>query len=150
MATYQLPDGKTVSDSMSFTYNGIKYPENWIRLSTKEDRKHIGLTGPLPEPAWYDQQFYWGPDQPKDHAELVELYCGYVRLNANALLRETDWQVIREADNGTVINPDIKALREDIRLVAGTKIAEIDATADTDELAAYITSVDYTTWPQQD
>ena len=132
---------------MAFTYDGIQYPENWIRLSTEEDRERVGLTGPLPEPPWYDQQFYWGPDQPKDHAELVELYCGYVRLNANAQLRETDWMVIREADNGTVIDPDIKTLREDIRLATGTKIAAIIATTTTDELAAYITGAEYPVWP---
>lgn len=147
MATYQLPNGITVSDSMAFTYDDIQYPENWIRLSTEEDRENIGLTGPLPEPPWYDQQFYWGPDQPKDHAELVDLYCGYVRLNANAQLRDTDWMVIREADNGTVIDPAIKTLREDIRLAAGTKIAAITATTTTDELAAYITGPDYPVWP---
>jgi hypothetical protein len=147
MATYQLPNGQTVSDSMAFTYDDVQYPENWIRLSTEEDRERVGLTGPLPEPPWYDQQFYWGPDQPKDHSELVELYCGYVRLNANAQLRDTDWMVIREADNGTVIDPDIKALREDIRLAAGTKIAAITATTTTDELAAYITGADYPVWP---
>lgn len=132
---------------MSFTYDDIQYPENWIRLSTEEDRERIGLTGPLPEPPWYDQQFYWGPDQPKDHAELVELYCGFVRLNANAQLRETDWMVIREADNGTVIDPDIKTLREDIRLATGVKITAITATTTTDELAAYITGADYSVWP---
>jgi hypothetical protein len=150
MSTYQLPNGTTVSDSMAFTYDDIQYPENWIRLSTEEDRENIGLAGPLPEPPWYDQQFYWGPDQPKDHAELVKLYCGYVRLNANAQLRDTDWMVIREADNGTVIDPDIKTLREDIRLAAGTKIAAINATTTTDELAAYITGPDYPVWPSEE
>jgi hypothetical protein len=147
MATYQLPNGQTVSDSMAFTYDDIHYPENWIRLSTEEDRERVGLTGPLPEPPWYDQQFYWGPDQPKDHSELVQLYCGYVRLNANAQLRDTDWMVIREADNGTVIDPAIKTLREDIRLATGTKITAITATTTTDELAAYITGADYSVWP---
>jgi len=147
MATYQLPNGKTVSDSMAFTYDDIQYPENWIRLSTEEDRERVGLTGPLPEPPWYDQQFYWGPDSPKDHAGLVDMYCGYVRLNANAQLRDTDWMVIREADNGTAMDPDIKTLREDIRLAAGTKITAITATTTTDELAAYITGADYPVWP---
>jgi hypothetical protein len=147
MATYQLPNGTTVSDSMSFTHDGIQYPENWIRLSTELDRERIGLSGPLPEPPWYDQQFYRGPDQPKDHAELVKLYCGYVRLNANAQLRNTDWMVIREADNGTVIDPAIKTLREEIRLAAGAKNAAITATTDTAELASYITGPTYPTWP---
>jgi hypothetical protein len=147
MATYKLKDGATVSDSMSFTFDGIQYPENWIKLSTAADRKRIGLTGPLPEPPWYDQQFYWGPDQPKDHAELVELYCGYVRLNANALLRDTDWQVIREADNGTPVSADVKAWREAIRLASNEKAIYLGTTNSTEELAAYVTGTEYPTWP---
>ena len=151
MATYKLPNGKLVSDDMAFTWNGIQYPSNWIKLSTQVDRVAIGLEGPLPAPPWYDQQFYWGYDNegkliPKDHAELVTLYCGYCRMNANALLRDTDWMVIREADNGTVISQDWKDWRESIRVAVGVKNAAIAATADTDELAAYITGPDYNAW----
>ena len=134
---------------MSFTFNGIQYPENWIRLSTQPDRDRIGLTGPLPEPPWYDQQFYWGPGLPKDHAELVELYSGYVRLNANALLRDTDWQVIREADNGTPVPVEVKEWRESIRTACSEKIIHIGTCVDVDELAAYITGSEYPVWPTQ-
>ena len=147
MATYQLPDGRTVSTDMAFTLDDIQYPSNWLALSTPEDREERDIEGPLPEPAWYDQRFYWGPDQPKDHAQLVAQYSEYVRMNANAMLRETDWMVIREADNGTAMDADTKALRQEIRLATGTKVAAIEATANTDELAAYITSSEYSQWP---
>ena len=98
-------------------------------------------------PPWYDQQFYLGPDLPKDHDQLVELWTTQTRTTAGTLLTPTDWMVIREADNGTLIDPDIKALREDIRLAAGTKITAITDTTTTDELAAYITGPDYPIWP---
>jgi len=147
MATYQLPDGRTVSTDMAFTLDDIQYPSNWLALSTPEDREERGIEGPLPEPAWYDQRFYWGPDQPKDHAQLVAQYSDYVRMNANAMLRETDWMVIREADNGTAMDAATKALRQEIRLAAGEKVTAIEATADTDELATYITGSDYPSWP---
>jgi hypothetical protein len=35
----------------------------------------------------------------------------------------------------------------DSRAAAGAKVDAIDATANTEELAAYIASADYTTWP---
>ena len=152
MATYRFPDGKTVSDDMAFTWDGIQYPSNWIKLSTQLDRDRIGLEGPLAPPPWYDERFYWGYDEdgkliPKDHAELVAMYCGYVRANANAILRDTDWIIIREADNGKVVDPALKQWREDIRLAAGVKVEAIEATADTTELAAYITGTEYPVWP---
>ena len=155
MATYKLPNGKLVSDDMAFTWNGIQYPSNWIKLSTQVDRVAIGLEGPLPAPPWYDQQFYWGYDNegkliPKDHAELVTLYCGYCRMNANALLRDTDWLVIRETDNGTPVPAEWRTWRESIRTATGVKIDAIETTTTTDELAAYITGADYPVWPSQD
>ena len=152
MATYRLPDGKTVSDDMAFTWDGIQYPSNWIKLSTQEDRDRIGLEGPLAPPPWYDERFYWGYDEdgkliPKDHAGLVAMYCGYVRANANAILRDTDWIIIREADNGKPADPALKQWRQDIRLATGQKNAAIAATTDTAELAAYITGTEYPVWP---
>ena len=153
MATYKLPNGKLVSDDMAFTWNGIQYPSNWIKLSTQVDRVAIGLEGPLPAPPWYDQQFYWGYDNegkliPKDHAELVTLYCGYCRMNANALLRDTDWMVIREADNGAEVPLEVKAYRQMIREKCGIKLTAIEATTTTEELAAYITGPDYPVWTE--
>jgi hypothetical protein len=50
MASYLLPDGRTVSDSMAFTLVGIQYPSNWLLLSTEQDRSQRNITGPLPEP----------------------------------------------------------------------------------------------------
>ena len=152
MASYLLPDGRTVSDSMAFTLNDIQYPSNWLLLSSEQDRSQRDITGPLPEPSWYDQRFYIGFDAdghliPKDHSGLVSLYSGYCRLNANALLRETDWMIIRESDNGDPADPELKELREEIRLACGVKITAICETVDTPELAAYITGADYPVWP---
>jgi hypothetical protein len=139
-------DGKPLSPDVAFTTGGIQYPANWLRLASPEEREAIGITEE-PDPALYDQRFYWGPDLPKDHAQLVAQYSEYVRMNANAMLRETDWMVIREADNGTAMDADTKALRQEIRLAAGTKVTAIEATADTEALAAYITSAEYSQWP---
>ena len=139
-------DGKPLSPDNAFTHDGINYPANWLRLATPEEREAIGITE-VPDPPYYDQRFYWGPDLPKDHAGLVELWTTQTRTTAGTLLTPTDWMVIREADNGTVIDPAIKTQREDIRLAAGTKITAITATTTTDELAAYITGPDYSLWP---
>lgn len=147
-------DGKPLSPDVAFTHDGIQYPANWLRLATPEEREAIGITE-VPDPAPYDQRFYWGYDSdgnliPKDHTQLVEQWVTQTRATANSLLTPTDWIIIREADNGVVADPEIKTWRELVRLAAGSKNYEIEQTTTTDELAAYITGPDYPTWPPQD
>ena len=128
------------------TPDGTQYPANWLRLSTLEEKEAIGITE-VPDPTPYDQRFYWGPGLPKDHGQLVEQWTQQTRTTAGTLLQPTDWIIIREADNGKAADPAIKTWREDIRLATGTKVTAIADTADTDELAAYITGADYPVWP---
>jgi len=143
-------DGKPLSPDVAFTHANIQYPANWLRLSTPEGRSAIGITE-VPDPTPYDQRFYWGYDQdghliPKDHTQLVEQWTQQTRHTANTLLVPTDWMITREADNGVQVSPEIKAEREDIRGKCATKLSAITATNTTDELAAYITSSDYSNW----
>jgi hypothetical protein len=140
-------NGHPLSPDSAFTdpATGVQYPANWLRLASPEERAAIGITEE-PDPAWYDQRFYWGPELPKDHEQLVEQWIGQTRTTANTLLAPTDWQVIREADNGKPISIEIKENRQRIRELTGTKNAAITATTDTDALAAYITSSAYSNW----
>jgi hypothetical protein len=145
-------NGQPLAVDRPFTdANGVKYPANWLRLSTEAEKEAIGITW-VPDPPQYDGRFYWGYDAeghliPKDHAQLVEQWTQQTRTTANSLLSPTDWIIIREADNGKAADPVLKTWREELRLAAGSKIYEIGQTADTDALAAYITGPDYNAWP---
>jgi hypothetical protein len=141
-----LLDGKPLSPDRAFTANGVQYPANWLRLSTLEEKEAIGITE-VPDPAPYDQRFYWGPGLPKDHTQLVEQWTQQTRHTANTLLAPTDWVVIREVDNGKPADAALKQWREDIRLATGVKVDAIEATTDTAELAAYVTGTEYPVWP---
>jgi hypothetical protein len=142
-------DGKPLLPDVAFTHDGIQYPANWLRLATPEEREAIGITEE-PDPAPCDQRFYWGPDLPKDHAQLVEQWVNQTRTTAGTLLVPTDWMVIRESDNGVLMPDDVKARRQEIRDFSGTKVDAIKTTTDTAELAAYITGADYPVWPSED
>jgi hypothetical protein len=144
-------NGKPLSPDVAFTTGGIQYPANFLRLSTLEEKEAIGITE-VPDPPTWDQLFYWGYTEdgeliPKDHTQLVEQWVAQTRITAGTLIQPTDWMVIREQDNGTVVPESVKTLREDIRLATGQKNAAIEATADTAELAAYITGTEYPVWP---
>jgi hypothetical protein len=147
-----LLDGQPLAVDTPFkTPDGTQYPANWLRLSTAEEKEAIGITE-CDDPKSWDERFYWGYDAeghliPKDHAQLVEQWTAQTRTTANSLLSPTDWIIIREADNGKAADPVLKTWREEIRLAAGTKVTAINATANTDALAAYITGADYPAWP---
>ncbi len=146
-----LLDGKPLALDVPFKHAGIQYPANWLRLSSPQERKAIGITE-VPDPQPYDQRFYWGYDAegkliPKDHTQLIEQWVQQTRTTANTLLAPTDWIIIREADNGKTADPVLRTWREEIRLASGSKNYEIRNTADTEALAAYITGPDYSAWP---
>ena len=146
--------GSTIlSPDRAFTHpeTGVRYPANWLRLSTLDEKKAIGIRE-LPDPQQWDQRFYWGYDAeghliPKDHTQLVEQWTQQTRHTANTLLAPTDWIIIREADNGKTADPVLRTWREEIRLASGSKVYEIQQTTDTAALAAYITGPDYPAWP---
>ncbi len=124
---------------------GIQYPANWLRSSSPDERAAIGITEE-PEPAPYDQRFYWSQELPKDHPQLVEQWVAQTRTTANTLLAPTDWQVIREADNGTVMSAETKAERQRIRTASNGRVNALTATTTTEDLAAYICSPAYSDW----
>jgi hypothetical protein len=143
---FLLPDGRPISPDVAFTLDSIQYPNNWLRLASPEEREAIGITE-VPDPAPYDQRFWWDTGIPKDHGQLVEQWVAQTRITAGTLIQPTDWMVIREQDNGTAVPEEWRTWRESIRSATGDKVAAIEATLDTEELAAYITGADYPTWP---
>lgn len=145
--------GRSLPFDTPLDLDGLLLPANWLRLSSAQDKANVGITEVPDPPAPPDQRFYWGWDNeghaiPKDHEQLVELWCQQTRTTANSLLAPTDWTIIREADNGKPADPLLKQWREDIRLASKEKIIAIQETVDTPELAAYITGQEYPVWPR--
>ena len=150
---FKLPDGRTISEDTPFTYNGIQYPANWLRLSTPEEKQAIGLQEVAPEQP-YDQRFFWGYDQdgnliPKDHSQLVEQWVSQTKQTAGTLLAPTDWMIVRQAETGIETPPEVLLDRYQIRELSNGKELQIRATTTTEELAAYITGPDYPVWTSQ-
>lgn len=140
-------DGKPLQYDRAFSHAGVSYPANWLRLTTLEEKQRIGITE-VPDPvvqSW-DQRFYWGVDNPKDHAGLVDLWVSKVKEIAGSLLAPSDWYVTRNAENGSAIPQAVLDRRAEIRTYSNIKEAAIQATTSTDELAAYVTSAAFSEW----
>lgn len=133
---FQL-NGTPISADVAFTHNDIQYPANWIRLATPEERAAIGIEE-VADPAWYDQRFYWGVDNPKDLDQLKAQWIAQTKNDANAQLTQTDWMVIRKAERGIDMPADTTAARAAIIAQANAKEAAITAATTVEELIAAV------------
>jgi hypothetical protein len=119
---------------------GTQYPSNWLRGSTAAQRAAVpsgGVTWEA-EPAWYDQEFYWGVDNPKAIAGLKTNWVQKQKDIANDLLAGTDWLVTRKAEIGTAVPSATTTYRAAVRTKCGEREATINACADTAALCATI------------
>lgn len=128
-------NGTPISADVAFTHNDIQYPANWIRLATPEERAAIGIEE-VPDPAWYDQRFYWGVDNPKDLTQLKTQWIAQTKADANANLSQTDWMVIRKAERNIDIPADVATSRAAIIQSANDKESAITAATTVEELIA--------------
>lgn len=128
------------------TEDGTQFPANWLRLASPEEREAVGITE-VPDPVTgYDQRFYWDVNLPKDHAQLVIQWVAQVKQTAGSLLSQTDWYITRYAETGLEAPQSVLDRRTDIRGLSNVKEAFLEATASTDELAAYVTGPEFNDW----
>ncbi len=156
-------DEKTLPVDVAFTSNGVNYPANWLRLTTLDEKKAIGITE-VSDPVWYDGRFYTAADKPKrladenakdkdgnllkdsDGNQIIDegLKTQWIRLQketANSFLSKYDWQVIRKAEKDTAIDSKIVTYRDAVRTTCATRETEINAVSD---IAALKTLIDGT------
>ena len=140
-------DGKTLQYDKAFTHNGVQYPKNWLRLTTLAEKEAIGIveTPDVPVASW-DQRFYRGVDNPKDLDQLKEQWTSKVKQTAGSMLSQTDWYVVRQAENSAAVPAEVLTRRSEIRTLSNEKEAAIAACVDVDALAAYITGSEYGRW----
>jgi hypothetical protein len=138
-------DGKPLSYDRAFTHDGIQYPANWLRLTSLKEKEAIGISE-VADPPYYDQRFYWGVGNPKDHTQLVEQWVSTTNQTAYTLLLPTDWYIVRKTETDVAVPQDVLDRRTEIRSYCDEKRDAINATETTDELAVYITSAAYSQW----
>jgi hypothetical protein len=148
-----LLDGKPLAVDVPFTVGDINYPANWLRLSSAQEKKDLGITEVADAPT-YDSRFYWGDGTAKaiddvnatdengdplldeNGDQVVTLGVKSVlkaqeKATAGSLLARYDWYVVRKAEKSTAIPSVISTYRDGVRTACDTRETEIDACADT-------------------
>ena len=159
-----LLDGNPLAVDVAFSHNDINYPANWLRLSTADEKKALGITEVADDPV-YDSRFYWGNGTAKTLTDTNEVdENGDPVLDENGdqvvtlgvksvlkaqekniagnLLARYDWYVIRKAEKSTAIPTAITTYRDGVRTACDTREKEIDACSDTAALVTLYSSKD--------
>ena len=139
-----LLNGKPLAVDVPFTVGDINYPANWLRLSTAQEKKDLGITEVADAPV-FDGRFYNGDGSAKTLDDTKETIDGveYTTLGvksvlkaqekniAGSLLAKYDWYVVRKAEKSTAIPTAITTYRDNVRTACDTREKEIDACKDT-------------------
>ena len=146
-------NGNPLAVDVAFSHNDIQYPANWLRLSTAQEKKDLGITEEE-DPKTYDSRFYWNDGTAKavddvnakdedgnllkdeNGDQVVTLGVKSVlkaqeKVTAGSLLAKYDWYVIRKAETSKAIPTAIKTYRTAVRTACLTRETEIDNCADT-------------------
>ena len=146
-------DGNPLPVDVAFSHNNINYPANWLRLSTAQEKKNLGITEVADDPV-YDGRFYNGDGSAKalddvdakdvegnllknpDGTQMVILGVkselkAQEKATAGSLLAKYDWYVVRKAEKSTAIPTAITTYRDGVRTACNTRETEIDNCADT-------------------
>ena len=146
-------DGNPLAVDVAFSHNDINYPANWLRLSTADEKKALGITEVSDSPT-YDSRFYNGDGSAKtltdtnatdengdpvldeNGDQVVNLGVKSVlkaqeKVTAGSLLARYDWYVVRKAEKSTEIPSTISTFRDAVRTACDTREKEIDACSDT-------------------
>ena len=127
----RLQEGTAFKDA-----EGNHYPQNWLNLSTEEEKNAIGITW-VADPAPVDTRFYWDTNLPKDLEDKLEedgsttkglktQFVAQVKDTAGKLLNATDWYVIRKAERSIEVPSEVALKRTQVvaeanRLEVGIK-----------------------------
>jgi hypothetical protein len=123
----------------AFSHNGVNYPQNWLRLATQQERVAIGITE-APEPAWYDDRFYWGVGNAKDLDGLKTQWTDQVKDTTNKLLAATDWMVIRKVERNIDIPAETVTFRAAVLAECDRLTTAIAAAANVEALITVVTN----------
>ena len=150
---YKLSDGTYLPTDTPFSIGDINYPANWLRLSTAEEKKAVGITE-IADPTIYDDRFYDTDGKAKNVEDtdaldndgkvildtdgnkvinygVKTLLKRQEKITAASKLSPYDWYVVRKSEKGTAIPTDVSTYRDAVRTACDTREKEIDACSDT-------------------
>ncbi len=148
--TYKISNKKLLLD-VPWEHNNIKYPANWLRLSSTQDRAELGIVWVNENPQSWNQKFYWGYDSadnliPKTYTDLKTLWIAKTKDTAYKLLQPSDylWPKLQDENSSFADAKTAYAAspwstwRSTIRTECAAMVTAIEATADEGDTAPHV------------
>jgi len=150
---YSTTTNTYIQEGTAFEINGIQYPQNWLNLSTPQEKAEIGLEEVIATNSPANQQYYWVSQElngatltyinnPKDLDTCKTNAVSQLRTTAYSILLPTDWMVVKSVETSTPIPSDWNTWRASIRTTCENAITAVNACTNVDELAQLTV-----TWP---
>ena len=170
---YKLANGKLIGEYQAFTYNEIQYPENWIALSTLQERQALGIQE-VEEQQRPDDRFYVVTDNGNgtystiakdldDGDEYVDLrgvtrrvlglksqWSAQIKDTTNKLLAATDWMVIRKVERNVDIPAKVVTYRAAVLAECDRLLLAISNTNDVQSLKNVVESAQFSTLGEEE
>ena len=114
---YQLNSKPLAVDVAFKTSDGTQYPSNWLRLSSADEKKAIGITE-VAEPTSYDRRFYSAVDKPRDLAELKTLWVSKQKEEAGIFYLNTTGTLYAKPRRQQQFQPQLQLIGMELEQIA--------------------------------
>ena len=153
---YSTTDGQYINEGQAFTIGDVQYPNNWLNLSTPEEKLAIGLEEVIATNSPASDVYYWVSstldkatltytNTPKDLDQVKTTSVSQINATAYSLLFPSDWMVVKAAETSNPINPDWNTYRANVRATADQNRTAVTVAVDVDAIASIMGSI---TWPK--
>ena len=114
-------DGSPLAVDVAFTHKDIQYPANWLRLSSAQEKKDLGITEVADDPV-YDSRFYNSDGTEK----TLDDYNQYYEKDAeDGSYKKGD--PIKDEDGNVIVFKGVKSvLKAQEKATAGSLLATYD------------------------
>jgi hypothetical protein len=142
---------KFLPENTPFKLDGVSYPQNWLNLSTPQEKTKLGIVDVVYGQR-ADDKYYWISEDapvyadgvvkvnytatPKDLAECVKQALSAVNAAAYSILLPSDWRVVKAYESSSNVPTEWSAWRQSIRDQTNAQVDAISACTTVDELAA--------------
>lgn len=151
---YHAASNQYINEGMAFEIDGIQYPQNWLNLSSAEEKAAAGLSEVTTSSQREDDRFYWVNENrsggvititntPKDLVGLKAQWKAQINQMAYTMLLPSDWIVTKALETSSSVPAAWSSYRASVRSTAQAAVAAIDAAADVPSLQSAI----QVTWP---
>lgn len=135
----------------AFTLNGMQFPANWLDLATETDRAARSIYPVVFTGTEKDQCYWWNTENPPafngtavvieraatpmDLATVKARDIAASKTSAGAILKATDWYIVRQAETSTPVPPLVATYRAAVRAAQTDYETAVNAATTLDELA---------------